>query len=83
MYDGFKMFRGRQDQRIQKMLKLGKHNIKYLASDPQQATGCQGLLGPMSTLDYDLPTELMAAAKRRANVDKRDENKAVFDAFGL
>ena len=32
LYDGQHMFKGQQDQRLQKMLKLGKNNIKYLTS---------------------------------------------------
>lgn len=58
------MFRGKQDQRIQKMLKLGKNNIKYLSSDRQQAAGCKGLLGSLSTLDEDEPGAAIAAARR-------------------
>lgn len=49
LYDGQQMFKGQQDQRLRKMLKLGKSNIKYLASGKQmQAPGEQGFQGQPS-----------------------------------
>ena len=47
---------------MKKMLKLGKNNIKYLASGPDLVDGTKGLLGRLSTLDDDARSFAMQAA---------------------
>lgn len=64
------------------MLKLGKNNIKYLASGPDLVDGCKGLLGRLSTLDDDARSTAMQAAKMKCG-SRAGMDSAVMEKFGL
>ena len=68
LYDRHAMFKGSLDVRVKKMMKLGKNNIKYIASGPDLVDGCKGLLGRLSTLDDEARSQAMQAAKKRSEM---------------
>jgi hypothetical protein len=68
LYDRHAMFKGALDVRVKKMMKLGKNNIKYLASGPDLIDGCKGLLGRFSTLDDEARSHAMKAANNRSEL---------------
>lgn len=68
LYDRHAMFKGALDVRVNKMMKLGKNNIKYLASGPDLIDGCKGLLGRFSTLDDEARSHAMQVAKNRTEL---------------